>query len=41
MKIEKILIVLLCALVAWNSYTIFEKVNSKDSAFLVLDEFLK
>ena len=38
MKIEKILIVLLCALVAWNSYTIFEKDNSKDTALLVLDE---
>ena len=38
MKIKEIIIFLLCALVAWNSYTIFEKDNSKDTALLVLDE---
>ena len=38
MKIKEIIIFLLCALVAWNSYTIFEKENSKDTALLVLDE---
>ena len=38
MKYEKILIGLLCAFVAWNSYTIFEKDNNNNTAILVLDE---
>ena len=38
MKLEQIIIVLLCAFVAWNSYTIFEKDNNNDTAMLVLDE---
>ena len=38
MKLEQIVIVLLCAFVAWNSYTIFEKDNNNDTAMLVLDE---